>query len=220
MGERSPSTTVARPRDRPVTLGNASVRHARSCRESATRALLPRFVACPYAACLPMNTVHSIATTRCFLEPNGAHHEPHFPDPLPNRIGRDGSGCEPLIRDHRGCRAGDVRLCHTRCGDHVADRAGACDDHCSEVGLTLRLASLLSRWCAPREAASNLLRHRARTCPYFQTIGICRFVGRFSGSSKPRSSPFLAPQNSMPMRGPHSRFGRAGFTELPQLVSR
>lgn len=134
-------------------------------RESATRTLLPRFVACPYAACLPMHTVHSIATTRCFLELNGAHHEPHFPDPLPHRIGRDGSGCEPVVRDHGGCRAGDVRLGHTGRVNHAADRAGACDDHCFEVGLTLRFASLLLRWCARRKAASNQPRHRARTCP-------------------------------------------------------
>ena len=180
-------------------VGLASVRLAWSCRESATRALLPRFVARPYTACLPMNTVHSIATTRCFLELNGAHHEPHFPDPLPHRIGRDGNGCEPVVRDHCGCRAGALRLGHIRCADHAADRAGACDDCCIEVGLTLRLASLLSRWCAGREVASNLLRHRKRSCPYFRTIGICRFVGRFSGFSKPRPSKFLAPQNSMPI---------------------
>ena len=122
--------------------------HAQPHRESATRALLPRFIACRYTACLPMNTVHSIATTRCFLELNGAHHEPHFPNPLPRRIGRDGSGCEPVVRDHCGCRAGDVRLSHTRCVDHAADRAGACDDHCFEVGLTRYPSSVLSRRCA------------------------------------------------------------------------
>ena len=118
----------------------ANVRHARSPRKSATRTLPQRFVACLFATCLLTNTVHSIATTRCFLEPNGAHHEPHFPDPLPHRIGRDGSGREPVVRYHCGCRAGDVRLGHTRCVNHAADRAGACDDHCSEVGLTLPLA--------------------------------------------------------------------------------